>query len=120
MTEFLELNKHRFQNFSAARNGIQHGIKLLVCETLLSGTGISAIFIFEYSRFRSIKFRDLRGLKDAIKDATKIKKLALQKADWIDRYQKSYDSKWLFPEQNENSADVTLLFEVEAQYPLML
>ena len=95
IAEFLKINKYRFQNRIAARTGIEHGIKLLVCETLLSGIGFSAILIFQYSRLRSIKFEELDGLKDALKDANKIKKLADQKADWLDHCQREYNSEWL-------------------------
>ena len=93
MTEFLEINMHRFRKISAARNGLQHGIKLLVCERLLNGTGVSALLIFEYSRLRLIKFRELDAFKDAVKNSQKIKKLADQKADWVDDCQKCYDGE---------------------------
>ena len=86
-----------FKNFLVAGNRIQHGIKLLICETLLSGAEISAILIFEYTQLRLIKFEDLEGLKNTIKDANRIKKFAHQKADWIDRCQKSYDGEWPCP-----------------------
>lgn len=89
------INQHRFKNCPVVRNAIQHGIKLLVCEKLLSGFGISAIFLFKYSRLRSIRLLELGGLKNAIKYAIKIKKLADQKADWIDQCQKGYNGEWL-------------------------
>ena len=95
MTEFLAINMHQFRKISAARNGLQHGIKLLVCDKLLNGTGILALLIFEYSRIRSIKFRELDAFKDAVKDSQKIKKLADQKADWVDDCQKCYDGEGL-------------------------
>lgn len=87
IAKFLENSEYsyRFQNCSVARNGIQYEVKMLVCEILLSGTGIPVILILEYSRFRSIKLEKLDGLKNAITDANRIKKLAGQKANWIDR-----------------------------------
>lgn len=97
ITEFVDKNKHRFHDRSMARAGIAHGIKLLVCETILSGIGFSAIFIFEYSRFRSVKFEDLYSLKDAVRDANKIQRLADQKADWLECCQRNYDGEWLLP-----------------------
>lgn len=72
-------------------------MKLLICEKLLDGAGISAIFIFKFSRLRSIRLPDLSGLKDAIENATKIKELASLNADWIDQCQECYDGKWLRP-----------------------
>ncbi|KAL8668516.1 MAG: hypothetical protein Q9168_006856 [Polycauliona sp. 1 TL-2023] len=95
IAEFLDNNKDRFHNIPAARAGIEHGIKLLISETLLVGVGFSAILVFQYSRFRKIKFEELDGLKDAIKDSDRIKKLAEQKADWFDHCQRDYNGKWL-------------------------
>ena len=87
------LQKHRFRNGSAARHGIEHGMKLLICEKLLNGTGISAILIFKYAQLRILKFSDLSGLRAAIENATNIKELLNSNVDWIDRCQKCYDSK---------------------------
>ena len=91
ITKFLE--KHRFRSGSAARHGIEHGMKLLICERLLNRTGISAIFIFRYTELRLIKFSDLSGLKTAIENATNIKELVNSNIDWIDPCQKCYNSK---------------------------
>lgn len=87
------IKKHGFKKRSTIRLGIQHGMKLLICEKLLNGTGISAILIFRYIQFRLIKLSDLSGLENAIKNAIKIKELVSLNADWIDRCQKCYDGK---------------------------
>lgn len=68
-----------------------------MCGTLLNGAEVSPIIIFKHTRFRLIKFEDLGGLKNTTKDANRINKLAYEKADWIDRYQKSYNGEWLSP-----------------------
>ena len=68
VTEFLDTNMHRFHNSKAARDRIKHGIKLLICEELLGGIGISAILVFRFSSLRSLKYKDLKGLKDAVEE----------------------------------------------------
>lgn len=95
ITGFLNANRHRFHNLVAARAGIEHGLKLLVSETLLGGIGYSAILIFRYGKFRAVKYAEFNDLKDAIKKSNSIKKLAEQKADWFGQCQSIYDGKWL-------------------------
>lgn len=95
ITEFLNANKRRFNNPVAARGGIEHGLKLLVSETLLGGIGYSAILIFHYGKFRAVKYAEFNNLKDAIKKSDSIKKLAEQKADWFGQCQSIYNGKWL-------------------------
>lgn len=87
------IKKHGFKKRSVIRLGIQHGIKLLICEKLLNKTEISAILIFKYTQFRSIKLPDLSDLENAIKNTIKIKELVSLNANWIDRCQKYYDGK---------------------------
>jgi hypothetical protein len=94
--EFLEANTRRFQNLGAARDGIEHGIKLLVCEMLVGGIGISAILIFRFSSLRALKYEELNDLKDAIEKQGSVKELAGQKADWLRQCQSEYDGKWLW------------------------
>lgn len=93
IAKFLDHNRDRFHNISAARAGIEHGIKLLICETLLGGVGLSAILVFQYTRFREIKFEELDGLKDAIKGADRVRKFAEEKADWFDHCQRDYNGR---------------------------
>ena len=92
---FLEANKHRFKNLAAARDGIEYGIKLLVCEKLLGGTGFSALLIFQFDSFRSVKYPELKDLKKAIEKQKSIKNLARLKAGWLSDCQNKYNSKWL-------------------------
>lgn len=98
ITKFPEANTHRFHNHVAARDGIGHGIKLLVCEKLLGGKGVAAIFIFRFTSLRTLKCEELNALKDAIEEqgSKSIKKLAGQKADWLGRCQSIYNGKWLW------------------------
>ena len=95
ITKFLDANTHRFHNHTAARGGIEHGIKLLVCEKLLGGKGISAIFIFRFTSLRRLKYEELNALKDAIEEqgSKSIMKLARQKTDWLGRCQSIYNGK---------------------------
>ncbi len=95
ITEFLEANSRRFHNLGAARDGIEHGIKLLVCEILLGGIGVSAILIFRFSSLRALKFEELNDLKDAIEEQGSVKELAGQKAGWLRQCQSEYHGKWL-------------------------
>jgi len=96
ITEFLEANPRRFHNLGAARDGIEHGIKLLVCEMLMGGIGVSAILIFRFSSLRALKYEELNDLKDAIEKQGSVKELAGQKADWLRQCQSEYDGKWLW------------------------
>lgn len=96
LSEFLNINKDRFHDTATARAGIRHGIKLLICERLLNGIGISAILIFQYAHFKRINYKELDGLKDAVKAVATIKKLAEQKADWLDDRQRHYNGEWRF------------------------
>lgn len=93
LKEYLHINEHRFHNMEIARGGIKHGIKLLVCEQLLGGTGYSAIFVFRYSRLLKVKNAELRGLKDVITSSEPLTKLAGQKADWFYRCQSDYNGE---------------------------
>ena len=95
ITEFLNANTHRFHNGVAARAGIEHGLKLLVSETLLGGIGYSAILIFRYGKFRAVKYAHFNDLKDAINKSESIKKLAEQKAEWFGQCQSIYNGEWL-------------------------
>ena len=95
ITEFLNCNTHRFHNLVAARAGIEHGLKLLVSETLLGGIGYSAILIFRYGEFRAVKYAELNGLTDAIKKSESIKRLAEQKAEWFGQCQSIYNGERL-------------------------
>ncbi len=92
--EYLKNNQHRFNNQSAAKVGIEHGIKLLVCEELFGSKAVSAILIFKYRRFRTIKFDELDDLKEAIKSSEWIFELAEQKAAWFDGCQSHYDGTY--------------------------
>jgi len=74
--------------------GIEHGIKLLVCEELFGSKAVSAILIFKYRRFRTIKFDELDDLKEAIKSSEWIFELAEQKAAWFDGCQSHYDGTY--------------------------
>lgn len=92
---FLDANLHRFANLSAARDGIEHGMKLLVCERLLGGIGFSALLIFQFDSLRLVKYPELMDLKSAIDKEESVKNLAKLKADWFGDCQNKYNSKWL-------------------------
>ena len=89
--EYLEGNKYRFQDQRVTRNGMEHGIKLLVFERLLETRGISAILSFRHHRFRAIKYDDLAILTKLVNDSPWITTLARSKAAWLDGCQNLYD-----------------------------
>jgi len=89
--EYLENNKHRFKDQKTTNAGIDHGIKLLVFESLLGARGISAILSFKYRRFRELKYEELADLKAVINESTWLKTLAEAKAGWLDGCQRLYD-----------------------------
>ena len=93
IAEFLRVNEHRFYHQTAVRKGIEHGIKLLICERLVHERGISAILFFCYQELRSLKFLELDGLENAIENGDPIKKLAQQQTSWLDQHQRNYDGK---------------------------
>lgn len=76
ITEFLNVNTHRFHSLIAARARIEYGLKLLISETLLNEIEYSTILIFRYDKFRAIKYAEFNDLKDAIKKSESIKRLA--------------------------------------------
>ena len=90
--EYLNHNTHRFKNQETAREGIQHGIKMLVCETLLGTITISAILCFKYCQFHAVKFEELRSLMTMMDQTEWIKELLVDRSgDWFDNCQKKYN-----------------------------
>ena len=91
ITEYLKLNTSRFRNLATAREGIEHGMKLLVCELLLGGIGFSAILIFQHDSLRTVKYLELKNLQNAIEQEDSIMSLAEEKANWFGHCQNKYD-----------------------------
>ena len=94
---FISVNANRFFDRSAARNGIQHGLKLFKCEKLLGGVGFSAILILYREKIRMLKDEHLINLKHAI-DAQH--KNAISKTDSIEELAK-HQEQWLNERQTE-------------------
>ena len=92
---FLAANKHRFLNDAAAKKGILHGSKLLRCERLFGGIGVSVMLIFYLTQFYKVKLHELPDLKAKILSSDPLKKLAEQKAGWLRQCQRDYDGKEL-------------------------
>lgn len=89
--QYLKHNDHRFKNQQVTRTGIEHGIKMLVFESLLGKGAISAILSFKYRRFRAIKFEELVFLVTIVNQKKWIVELLEQKAEWFDGCQNQYD-----------------------------
>ncbi len=89
--EYLENNKHRFKDQKTTSTGIEHGIKLLVFESLFGARAISAILSFKYRRFREVKYEELADLKAVINKSVWLKTLAEAKVGWLDRCQSLYN-----------------------------
>lgn len=92
---FLAANKHRFLNTAEAKKGILHGAKLLRCECLLGGIGISVMLFFHLTEFSKVKLYELHDLKEKILSSDPIMKLAEHKAGWLRQCQRDYDGKEL-------------------------
>ena len=91
IAEYLQRNTHRFKNQTAVRNGIQHGIKMLVCDRLRGQRAISAILCFKYRRLRAVRLEELESLVMMMSQKGWIEELANQKADWLDECQRKYN-----------------------------
>ena len=91
IAEYLQRNTHRFKNQMAVRNGIQHGIKMLVCDKIRGKRAISAILCFKYRRLRAVKLEELAPLVTLMSQKGWIEELANQKADWLDECQRKYN-----------------------------
>lgn len=87
---FLQANALRFQDKSTTRNGIKHGIRLLVFESIYGHVGVSAILMLVYTAFRSVKYREYSIMKEYLE---KWKSLARGKSSWLTQCQENYDGK---------------------------
>ena len=103
INKYLQCNTHRLINQPLTKHGIMRGIKLLVFETLVSISGISAILSFGHYKFRSVKYKGLAVLKDIVNKSEWIKDLAETKAalknivnklEWIEDLAKT-KAAWL-------------------------
>ena len=94
ISKFFEFNRERFgtERKEVVRKGVEHGVKLLMCDRLLGGTGFSAILMFQSRRLRHVKFEDLKSLRDII-SGSDIQKLAEQKGEWLNHCQDDYEGK---------------------------
>ncbi|KAL9041511.1 MAG: hypothetical protein Q9214_004086 [Letrouitia sp. 1 TL-2023] len=75
----------------ALSKALGHGIKLLVCEKILGGPGHSALLIFRYSQFRSLHYKDLPDLNNAVSEQQELKDIIQKGADWLPQWQIVYD-----------------------------
>ncbi|KAL8778663.1 MAG: hypothetical protein Q9213_007311 [Squamulea squamosa] len=95
--EFLHAYKGQFINQRVALDGIKHGIKCLVFETLYGHGGILAILSFVYHQFRSLNFKDLRKLETELRRVDWVVELAFDKTQWYEACQEAYEGTLLFP-----------------------
>ena len=93
--QFLEANESRFRNTQAAMRGIRHGTKLLRCEELFGGIGISALLIFHFTKLLTITLQHLPHLNRKIHTSIPITKLASQYHAWLQQCQQNYDGNEL-------------------------
>ena len=96
--QYLDANSNRFPDQrarKAATDKISLGTKYLVFELLLRIKSISAILIFEHSRFRGIKFEKLNDLMNLVRSTSWIMELAKRREKWFDECLEQYNSTCL-------------------------
>ena len=89
--QYLQANRDRFVNTETVRTGIERGIKLLVLETLADTVMTSVIVSFCASKFRLIKYHEMRSLGVKLNKIKWVETLTAKKTDWFQRCQKYYD-----------------------------
>ena len=93
LTQYLNINKHRFFNKEMIKAETKHKTKLLVCEQLLNESKYSAIFIFKYYHFLKLKNEEFHELKNLIISFEKITMFVEQKMKWFDHCQNDYNDE---------------------------
>lgn len=93
--QYLQANHGRFVNTETVRTGIERGIKLLVLENVADTVMTSAIMSFCATKFRLIKYNEMRSLATNLNNITWIETLTETKTDWFQRCQKHYDGQFM-------------------------
>lgn len=93
--QYLQTNRNRFVNTKIVRTNIERGIKFLVFEKLTDTIMISIIVNFCASKFRSIKYNEMRSLGTRLNTIKWIETLTNQKTDWFQKCQKYYDDQFI-------------------------
>lgn len=68
-------------NLDTVTRALRHGLKILVCEEIFGGVGISALLIFQYSRCQNVTYGGVGGLRLALQKQEEIEKFARENAD---------------------------------------
>lgn len=92
---YVKANRDRFVNSETVRAGIERGIKLLVLENITNTVMTSVIISFCPSKFRSIKFDQLRSLGTMLDEMKWVGTLADKKTEWFQKCQKRYDGTFI-------------------------
>ena len=80
-------------NGQTLKKAIVYGSKLLVCESLFGEAGCSVLLMFQYSRFRAIKYKEFRELINTIKKQQNLNEIAYKGTNWLLKWQQVYDSQ---------------------------
>ena len=70
-----------------ARKYIQYGVKAIVFERLCQNEVVSAVISFAYSKFRTLKFKEVPELQKNLHTCAWIAKLLSQKGHWYQQCQ---------------------------------
>ena len=93
--QYLQANRDRFVNTETVRAGIERGIKLLVLENVADTVMTSAIISLCASKFRLIRYNEMRSLGAKLHKIKWIETLTETKTDWFQRCQKHYDGQYM-------------------------
>ena len=83
--QYLQANRGHFVNIETVRTGIERGIKLLVLENVADTVMTSAIISFCASKFRLIKYNEMRSLATNLNKIIWIETLTKTKTNWFQR-----------------------------------
>lgn len=80
-------------NIETMTRALRHGLKILVCEEVFGGVGISALLIFQYAQCQNLNYGEVDGLRLALQKQKEMEKFAHENADWLRQWQDKYDGK---------------------------
>lgn len=92
IAEFVESN-FEIDDANTATHGIKHGIRLLVFERIYGVTGTSAIFMFIFTTFRSVKYESFPTLKHRLLEEEFWKEVVKHASSSLIQSQEQYDGK---------------------------
>lgn len=93
---FIERHSEQFKDTRTVRDGLNHGVKMLLLERMFGKPVISAILNFRHRDFVKVRRDELYALCKAVQDSKKIMALVEKLPGWLEKCQAKYDGKQIF------------------------